>query len=280
VETLFAFQGLIFGSVEANYFTRRSRKLIQQFVDRRGGGVLFLGGRASLADGGYDKPPFADLLPVHLPPNRKNTFHASRPRLKLTAAGRESLITRIDENPDTNVTRWKKLPYLMNYQEAGVAKPGALTLANMLVGGHPLPLLVTQKYGRGRTAVSQPAAIGAGRCCNAGRHESRTFLASDAALAGERHPTRLVGSTAKPVLFDDGRSHLRAEVRDTTYLPTSDAQVDARILGPDGAAQSVELHPDPLEQGAYSPTGMRGGPVPMWSKSPRTAASRNWAATW
>jgi hypothetical protein len=65
-------------------------------------------------------------------------------------------------------------------------------------------------------------------------------------------PTRVVSSTTKPVLFDDGRLHLRAEVRDTTYLPTSDAQVEARIVGPDGAAQSADLHPDALEQGVYS----------------------------
>ncbi len=61
VEELFAFQGLILGSVEANYFTPAQQDLIQQFVDRRGGGLLFLGGRTSLADGGYQKPPFSDL---------------------------------------------------------------------------------------------------------------------------------------------------------------------------------------------------------------------------
>ena len=54
MEELFGFQGLILGSVEANYFTTAQQDLIQQFVDRRGGGLLFLGGRASLADGGYD----------------------------------------------------------------------------------------------------------------------------------------------------------------------------------------------------------------------------------
>ena len=93
-------------------------------MDRRGGGLLFLGGRASLADGGYDKAPFADLLPVHLP-NHKNTFHREPAYPELTSAGRESLICRIDENPDANVARWKKLPYLMNFQEAGTIKPGA-----------------------------------------------------------------------------------------------------------------------------------------------------------
>jgi len=54
------------------------------------------------------------------------------------------------------------------------------------------------------------------------------------------------------LIYDEGRVHLRAEVRDTNYLPTGDAHVEARVVGPDGAAQSVELHPDPLQQGVYT----------------------------
>ena len=52
-EDLFAYQGLIIGSVEANYFTPTQQQLIRDFVDRRGGGLLFMGGRATLSDGGY-----------------------------------------------------------------------------------------------------------------------------------------------------------------------------------------------------------------------------------
>ncbi len=44
-EDLFGYQGLIIGSVEAGYFTLPQQELIREFVDRRGGGVLFLGGR-------------------------------------------------------------------------------------------------------------------------------------------------------------------------------------------------------------------------------------------
>ena len=44
-EELFAYQGLIIGSVEAGYFTPAQQELIREFADRRGGGVLFLGGR-------------------------------------------------------------------------------------------------------------------------------------------------------------------------------------------------------------------------------------------
>jgi hypothetical protein len=62
----------------------------------------------------------------------------------------------------------------------------------------------------------------------------------------------VVASTPRSILFDDGHVRLHAEVRDTTYLPTSDAQVEARILQPDGSAQTVELHPNPTEQGLYT----------------------------
>jgi len=252
VEELFAYQGLILGSVEASYFTTAQQDLIQQFVDRRGGGLLFLGGRASLADGGYTQSPFVDLLPVHLP-NSKNTFHRDPATAELTSAGRDSLICRIEENPDANVERWKKLPYLMDFQEAGTPKPGALVLAQMNAAGNKLPLLITEKYGRGRTAVFASGGDWRWQMLQPVQDMSHEmfwrqmlrWLVSDT-------PTRVVSSIAKPVLFDEGRVQLRAEVRDTTYLPASDAQVEARIVGPDGAAQSVELHPEPLEQGVYT----------------------------
>jgi uncharacterized membrane protein len=252
VEDLFDFQGLILGSVEANFFTTAQQDLIQQFVDRRGGGLLFLGGRAALADGGYGQPPFVDLLPVHLP-DHKNTFHREPATPELTSAGRDSLICRIDENPNANVERWKKLPYLMNFQEAGTPKPGALVLAEMNVAGRKLPLLITEKYGRGRTAVFATGGDWRWQMLQPVEDMSHEmfwrqmlrWLVSDT-------PTRVVSSVARPVLFDEGRVQLRAEVRDTTYLPASDAQVEARIVGPDGAAQTVELHPEPLEQGVYT----------------------------
>lgn len=252
VDDLFMYQGIILGSVEASYFTPAQQDLIQQFVDRRGGGLLFLGGRASLADGGYEKQPFADLLPVRLP-DHKDTFHRDPATAELTPAGRESLITRIEDNPDANVERWKKLPYLMNFQEAGTPKPGALVLADMTAAGHKLPLLITENYGRGRTAVFATGGDWRWQMLQPVQDMSHEifwrqlmrWLVSDT-------PTRVVTSLTRPVLYDDGHVHLRAEVRDTTYLPTSDAQVQARIVGPDGGAETVDLHPDSIEQGVYS----------------------------
>ncbi len=276
MEELFGFQGLILGSVEANYFTTAQQELIQQFVDRRGGGLLFLGGRASPGRWRLRQAALSPiLLPVHLP-NHKNTFHRDPATPELTSSGRDSLIMphRRESRGECRSLEEASLPDEL--PGGGPPKPGAVVLAEMNAAGHKLPLLITEKYGRGRTAVFATGGDWRWQMLQPVEDMSHEmfwrqmlrWLVSDT-------PTRVVASTPKPVLFDDGRVQLRAEVRDTTYLPTSDAQVEARIVGPDGAAQTVELHPDPLEQGVYAADWDAPGPVLTSPKSPRTAASRN-----
>ena len=62
----------------------------------------------------------------------------------------------------------------------------------------------------------------------------------------------MVASTPKQVLADESHIKLHAAVRDRTYLQSSDAIVEAHILGPEGLAEGVTMTPDPLEQGSYS----------------------------
>lgn len=253
VEELFGFEGLIFGSTEAAYFTPGQQELIRQFVDRRGGGLLFLGGRDALADGGYAKSVMNDLLPVVLP-DRKGTFIRAPANVELTAAGRDSLITRLEEDPEKNVQRWKKLPYLMNFQVAGQPKPGAITLVEALPqqGGRE-PLLVTQNFGRGRTAVFATAGSWRWRMLQPLADKSHEMFYQQLLrwLVSET-PRRVTGSTPRQVLADENNVKLRAEVRDRTYLAANDATVQAHIMGPEGIAESVEMRPEPLEQGVYT----------------------------
>jgi hypothetical protein len=65
-------------------------------------------------------------------------------------------------------------------------------------------------------------------------------------------PRRVVGSTPRQLLADETGVKLRAEVRDTTYLPAGDATVEAHITGPGGITASVDMRPEPLEQGVYA----------------------------
>ncbi len=70
-EDLFGYSGIIIGSVAADYFTPLQQELLREYVDRRGGGILFLGGRASLSDGGWGASSLNDLLPTFLPAGKQ-----------------------------------------------------------------------------------------------------------------------------------------------------------------------------------------------------------------
>jgi uncharacterized membrane protein len=249
---LFDYQGLILGSVETGFFTTTQQELIKEFIDRRGAGALFLAGSSSLADGGYDVAPFSELLPVTLP-RRKNTFQRVMVAAELTPAGKQSLIDRIDDDPAKSADHWDVLPYLANYQDAGVPKPGAVTLAQMSVGGKKLPLLVTENYGRGRTAMFATAGSWRWRMQQpVGDNSQETFWRQLLRWVVSATPGRVVASTPTPELEDDDHIVLRAEVRDKEYLPMSNAGVEAHIVAPDGSAENVTLRPEPLGRGLYS----------------------------
>ena len=252
-EDLFSFDGLIIGSVEAGYFTPQQQELIREFVDRRGGGALFLGGRAALADGGWAHSPLADLLPVRIPEG-KDTFHRDPASAELTAQGGDSVICRFEEDPKRNAERWKTMPVLADYQQVGEAKPGAVTLLEMNAGGRRhLPLLVLQRYGKGRTAVF--ATSGSWRWQMMQPLADKThemfwqqllrWLVADT-------PGRVTASTERQLLADESRVPLRVEVRDKSFQPVSAATVEAHIAGPEGTAGSISLAPAPLEEGVYT----------------------------
>ena len=251
-EQLFEYQGLILGSVEQSFFSLAQRQMIEDFANRRGGGLLLLGGRYSLADGGYNVAPFSQLLPVTLP-TRKNTFQRSFVAAELTDAGKSSLICRIEDDPEKSNQHWEILPYLANYQDPGTPKPGAVVLARVDAGGTRLPLLITENYGRGRTAVFATGGSWRWRMQQPlGDNSQETFWRQLLRWVGGSSPSRVVASTPNAQLEDDGRMQLRAEVRDEKYLPAGDASVQANVIGPDGASQTVQLRPEPLAPGVYA----------------------------
>ena len=74
-EELFAYRGLVLGSVEASAFNADQLRMIAEFVDVRGGGLLLLGGARAFAEGGYAGTPLAEMMPVVLE-SRRRRVHA------------------------------------------------------------------------------------------------------------------------------------------------------------------------------------------------------------
>src|SRR3984957_18398220 len=242
-EDLFAYDGIILGSVEAGYFTPLQQELLREFVDRRGGGLLFLGGRFSLSDGGWRGSILMDLLPTILPNNR-NTFHRNPATAELTVAGSDSPITRLMDDPARNMDRWKKLTYLMDYQEAGTPKPGATVLAELNSGGRKMPLLATQNYGRGRTAVMATSGTWRWQMSQPlGDPAHDLFWQQLLRWLVLDSPGQVVVTAANHTLMDDGHIELSANIRGKDYLPVTDTTVTARVIGPDGLSALVDMTP-------------------------------------
>jgi uncharacterized membrane protein len=259
-EDLFAYQGLIIGSVEAGYFTPAQQELIREFVDRRGGGLLLLGGQFSLADGGWNASNLTDLFPTTLP-TQAGTFHREAdPRngtthttAELAPAGMDSIITRLLDDPAANAAKWKTLPYLMDYEDPGTPKPGAAVLANMITPeGRKLPLLITENFGRGKTAIM--ATGGSWRwqmSLPLGDTAHDLFWQQLLRWVVSDTPGHVTASVPAQMLLDNGAVTLTADVRDQQYNPAPDAKVEAHILGPSGVSALVEMSPVPDNPGQF-----------------------------
>ncbi len=250
-EDLFGYSGIIIGSVDADYFSPLQKELLLEYDDRRGGGILFLGGRSSLSDGGWGGSSMKELIPAFLPEGRNN-FRRNPATVELTAAGVDSPITRLLDDPEKNVARWKKLTYLADYEDAGKPKPGATVLASLNTGRRKLPLLITQSYGHGRTAIMATGGTWRWQMSEAlGDPSHDLFWQQLLRWLVAESPGPVSASMPERTLMDEGRVQLTAQVRDRQFQPAADAHVTAHVVGPEGVNALVDLTPSQDTPGLY-----------------------------
>src|SRR5215212_2747745 len=84
-EELFAYDGLMLGSVEASFFSVEQLRAVEAFVARRGGGLLAVGGRYAFGGGGYAGTPVADALPVVIAPRAAGASQEPNPEANAPA---------------------------------------------------------------------------------------------------------------------------------------------------------------------------------------------------
>lgn len=253
-EDLFGYSGIIIGSVDADYFSPLQRELLREYVDRRGGGLLFLGGRKSLSDGGWGTSSANELFPTFLPAGR-NSFRRNSATVELTPEGADSPITRLLDDPSKNIQRWKKLTYLADYQDVGSPKPGATVLAQMNAGRRKLPLLITENYGHGRTAILATGGTWRWQMSEAlGDPSHDLFWQQLLRWLIADTPGTVTASVSEHTLIDEGSLHLTAQVRDTQFQPAADAHVTAHLIGPQNTNAWIDFEPSQNTQGLYTAT--------------------------
>ena len=148
---LYRYSGLVLGSIEANYFTPDQLRMIADFVNNRGGGLLMLGSQRSFAEGGYAGTPVADVLPVVLDErsaDSEDDFFVEI-GVETTRAGATHAATQIAETEELSAERWRELPAITIVNPITEIKPGATTLLTSAMDD--LVVLAFQRYGAGKS---------------------------------------------------------------------------------------------------------------------------------
>jgi uncharacterized membrane protein len=244
-EDLFKYDGLILGSMEATFFTFDQLKAIEQFVSRRGGTLLALGGSKAFNVGGYGNTPLADLLPIYLngPPEMPGENQA----FKAAPAdrGRDHPAARLVDQPDANAKAWEQMPAITLPDVITDMKPGAsviLEARSIKEKNRVAPLLVEERYGRGKSMALLASDTWRWRMMLEFKDKSfETFWRNLMRYMVEATPRPVEASTERSFYGTKEQVRIRAEVADEKFIKISDATVSARVMTPSGRAVDVSL---------------------------------------
>jgi uncharacterized membrane protein len=259
-DELFAYRGLILGSIEAGAFTGDQLRMMAEFVERRGGGLLMLGGARSFSEGGYAGTPVADALPVVVERVARSleTWPVSRLKVRPTRAGEGHALAQIAPTEASSLNRWNDLPTLISVNAIKAVKPGATVL---LTGTDEKrstqPVLAFQRYGRGKALAfsvldSWRWQMHASIPLEDMTHENYWRQLLRWLVDGVPGPVEVHTSTDRVEAGE--QVAVTADVVDDTFVEINDAQVTAKVTGPDGAVLDVPLQWTGERNGQYRGT--------------------------
>lgn len=245
-EELYAYHAVIVDDLEAEFFGADQAMLVQKFVSERGGGFLMLGGAESFAQGKYERTPIGDLLPVYLDraplPRTGNTV-----KFELSREGWLQPWARVRDNELDERSRVTAMPAFGVVNPVREVKPGASVIATATDDtGTALPALVTQRFGRGRSAALTIGDLWRWGMQDAEKRKDldQTWRQLLRWLVADV-PNR-VDLTAEPVAGDaNGAMELQVRVRDAKFQPLDNASV------------TVEIEPIVFGEGALSTNRLR-----------------------
>jgi uncharacterized membrane protein len=258
-EELFRYRALILGSVEASFFTHDQLDMIADFVSRRGGGLLFLGGRNAFAEGGYQGTRLAEVLPVFLDDELSTGAGPYFDELFITPtrAGLTHPATQLGaDNSDAVVERWEALPAVTTLNPITRLKPGA---TGLLTGGTEEDrdrqvVLAFHRYGRGKVIVlpiqdSWIWQMHADIPLEDQTHE--TFWRQLLRWLTDGVPDQVAAQSEREVVEPGQPVNLTVEVGDSAYADVNNANVVAVVRDPSGDSITISLDWDVEQDGHY-----------------------------
>jgi len=156
---LFPFHLVIWGDIEHDFFSMRQLELTRDFVQKRGGTLLLLGGRRSFAEGGYAGTFIDNMLPVVLRAAGGESRRATSEQQFTVAPTVDGLFTGVwslDSNADKDRELWADMQQLYGLNAFPLTRAGASVMARVKTANAEFdgqPLFAVQRYGKGKCAV-------------------------------------------------------------------------------------------------------------------------------
>lgn len=252
---LYPYQIVILGDVDPNNLHENRMKMISQWVENAGGGLIFRAG-PRFNPLGYRHTPLEPLVPVNLTGGQTSGLYSEPVHLALTPEGEVSPLLNLSDNPMTNLSLWKEFPGVFWTAWVGRARPGAQVLLTDPTAirrnpSGPLPVMAVQSYGNGK-------------CVYLGLRETYRWRSGK----GEKYFTRvwsqLIQSLGTKTIGQSGTVRLKSDrphyqvgdrisiagtiyessfdpSRDTTLTGTMRIQPDAAPNTPQPPAQAVDM---------------------------------------
>ncbi len=226
---------------------------IKGLVESQASGLIFMPGfrgrQFSLME-----TDLADLYPVVLDDVQVRGWGSPIPaQFQLTESGRDSLLTKLADNPEANASVWRSLAGFQWYAPVLRAKAGTQVLAVHATESNDsgrIPLLVTKTYGAGKILFMGTDGAWRWREGVEDKYHYRFWGQVARWMAYQRSMAngdsmRLRYSPDRPKVGDT--LSLNANVMSISGEPLQKGNVNLQIIAPSGNSETIKLSPQETE---------------------------------
>ncbi len=246
---LFGYDLIIFGEVDPELFEKKELEWLREFVEIRGGGMIFIDGlRGKLRQ--LDGTELEALLPV----SKVETSLTQLPdSLELTPQGMEKTALALAMDKQENQEFWATLPPPHTIVPIEPT-PDSETLVQVVVGEDRKPAIVSKFYGAGKVVYLAFDESWRWRYKTADLWHQRAWhqLAKFAMPQPYSASDEFVSIDTGPASYEHGeKPSIRIQLNGLDGKPNAEATVDALIWKNGKVVSSVNLIPDATVPGVY-----------------------------
>lgn len=235
--------------LDDNQLTPEQCRLLKGLVEFQASGLVFIPGWQGRQHT-LQETELSDLYPVLLDDGQPDGWGSRTPgHFELTELGRRSLLTKLADTQDENMSVWENLPGFQWYAPIVRAKAGCEVLAvhqDIVNENGRLPLLVARTFGAGKVLFMGTDGAWRWREGVEDKYHYRFWGQVVRWMAYQRNMAkgesmRFHFSPDQPQLQQTLSMH--ANVMETSGEPLTKGEVTARITAPSGKIETVRFNP-------------------------------------